>query len=185
MKPAPPDAPPGSPTDAPPDAPPDSPTDAPPDAPPDSPPDSPIASPIHRIGQHTVELYGQTFIFRLHGSFSLAEAKQYTALLDSLTAAGGPLFGILDLQNASGLDPQTRAWIGRWARQAQILGIAAVGASPVMRTVLTLLSNVTRLLSRRSRPMAFCVTEAEARAWVAAQRALLASACPSPELSPP
>lgn len=161
------------------------PPDAPPDAPPGSPTDAPSGSPIHRIGQHTVELSGQTFITRLQGCFTLAEAKQYTALLDSLTAAAGPLFGILDMHNASGPDPQTRAWIGRWTRHAQVLGIAAVGASPVMRTVLTLLSNVTRLLSRRSRPMAFCATEAEARAWVAAQRALLASAGPSPELSQP
>lgn len=61
----------------------------------------------------------------------------------------------------------------------------AFGASAVMRTVLTLLSNVTRLLSRRARPMTFCATEAEAQAWVAAQKAQLGSSRPSPELAQP
>ena len=128
------------------------------------------AAPVYRFGAHAVELEDDLVIARFRGVLTVAEAQVFTAHVDAITAARGPVYTVLDMRQALGPEPQAREWIGQWGKHAQIHASAVFGANTVLRVVLTLLSNATRLLFRRSPPLGFCADELEARAWVVEQR---------------
>ena len=79
------------------------------------------------------------------------------------------------MRGATGPTPQARAWIGQWGKHAQVRGTAVFGASSMMRIILTLMTNATRSMFHRTPPIAFCVDEPKALAWVAEQRSKLRS----------
>ncbi len=81
-----------------------------------------------------------------------------------------------DVSAGASIPPQVRRWIGEWHKthpQAASDGSAIVfGASPVVRTLITLVNSGVRLLGISNGDLAFAKSEADAWAIIAQRRKL-------------
>jgi hypothetical protein len=126
------------------------------------------------IGSHRVLVDGDTVLTRYVGVPELVHLREIHQHFDRVLVEHGRLFIINDMSH-SGVPPtEARRWIADWARTRRVSGIANFGASLPIRMLQSLVLNAARLVG--SHPMGNIVNtagEAEAFAWVAAQRRLL------------
>lgn len=104
------------------------------------------------------------------GFFSPEAAK---AALEELKAAGKGMdrvYLIMDLTRVTGLDPRARKIAAEVMADFPLVGTVLIGASFPVRVVIHFVNGVGKLIHGKDRPFAFVSNEAEALAWVDAER---------------
>ncbi|HZF47336.1 MAG TPA: STAS/SEC14 domain-containing protein [Polyangiaceae bacterium] len=127
------------------------------------------------IGNQRVRVEGDTVFSRWSGSPSMAEIQGYHAVLERVLAEAGKVYCLIDMRNSERPSPEARQWMTGWARRFQVTALAGFGANFAMRTVATLMSRAVRFFKSDMPVMEFFETEAEARVYLAAERARIAA----------
>lgn len=122
------------------------------------------------VGQHLMEREKDLSSIRLRGNLSLEEAQVFHAMVERSLETYGRAYVLVDASEAGLISATTRRWIARWNQEHLVSGVAIYGGSLVARTLLTLLLNAIMLMGRQNFPAVFVRTEADARAWLTAQR---------------
>ncbi len=112
------------------------------------------------------------FVVRVRGDVVLADVEHMFAELRRLAAGADRVFWMTDIVQLGTISPDARKRAAR-SPEMPIEGAVICGGSLLQRMAATLALNASRLLrgSRPLKPVLFTTTEAEGRAWVAAQRA--------------
>lgn len=126
------------------------------------------------IGTHRVCVLGDTVLTRYIGVPEREQVMVIHGYFDRVLAEHGRLFVINDMRR-TGIPPaDARRWMAEWARTHVVTGIANFGASLPIRMLQSLLLHAAALIgSRPEIPTVNLGDEAEAFAWVAAQRRAL------------
>jgi hypothetical protein len=82
----------------------------------------------------------------------------------------GRIFIIIDQSQAGTTPPESRRFLAEWNKRHNLGGVALFGGNAAVRALATLITTAIRLIRPSSAPMVFTANEAEARAWVAAQK---------------
>ena len=127
------------------------------------------------IGNQRVRVEGDTVFSRWSGSPSMAEIQGYHAVLERVIAEKGRVFCLIDMANTHHPPPEARQWLTEWSRRFHIDAIAGFRASFAVRVASTLILRAIRFFKGSALIMEFFETEAEARAFLAAERARLAA----------
>ncbi len=125
------------------------------------------------FGAHTFRIEPELVSVRLVGTVSLIEAAEFTALLEQAHALHGELYMLFDAAQLDTIVPPARRLFVDWLRRHPRILVASAnfGGGVVQRTMAQLLASAVRLLVGFLPPQSYHETEAEARAWLAAQRA--------------
>lgn len=127
--------------------------------------------PWEHQGTHRFYREEDLLYFELHGLFTLADAQRLYVELESLERAHGYALTAYDARAVTGMDADSRRYLGEKTRgRAERRALAVIGASFALRTILGLVQNGARLAGRPVPKTAFCSTQSEALAWLAAQR---------------
>jgi hypothetical protein len=124
-------------------------------------------------GSHFYRVDGDFIRWRLHGPIELEDLRLMFEVWARVAQAYGGCMTVLDVRDGVSLSAQARHYVGQRSRTVPLKGSTAiVGASFMLRTIVTLLQNASRLLGR-ALPMAyFCNTLEEADDWIAKEREL-------------
>lgn len=125
------------------------------------------------IGNHKIRVEGDIVNSVWDGPSTLAEIQAYHVVLERVIAERGRAFTLIDMRKAHRPPPDGREWITTWSESHELAAVACFGASFTVRTFATLLLRAIRLVKRPGGVMAFFETEAQARAFLAAERARL------------
>lgn len=106
------------------------------------------------------------------GAVTGEHTKRVLELVDALEAP--KLFILVDISESGIPSPRDRQVMSEARIYERLAGMAIVGAGYSVRTVMAMLLRAARLLTKQSVNAAFFRTEAEGRAWLAAERARLA-----------
>src|SRR5205809_571647 len=99
------------------------------------------------IGTHRVLVAGDTVLTRYIGVPELVDMMAIHQRFDRVLAEHGRLFVINDMRHSGIPSPEARRWLGEWARNHKIAGIANFGASFPIRMLQSLILRATGLLS--------------------------------------
>lgn len=122
-------------------------------------------------GRHVITSEGDIQSIKLRGTLSIDDASAFHAVLEESVRRHGTAYVLADASQGVSVPPETRRWIAEWNQSHHVSGVAIYGSSLVARTLLTLVLQAIAFLRRNPVPSVFVKTEAEARAWIAEQRA--------------
>lgn len=124
--------------------------------------------------QQVVQTDGDTVFVRRTGETQLADVKRMCAAMETTLAAHGRGFWLFDLSEAGGFGSEARVWAAEWEKKYHVTGLSAFGGSLQIRSMTRLIANAIKASCplRADFVTSFVDTEAEARAWIDAQRAL-------------
>lgn len=123
------------------------------------------------IGKHRICIEQDVVYVVIQGDIQGDEVVTLCEELTQVQRQYGLVFDILDATAAGGMSAEARRQVGEWYRQNHLeIEIAVFGASLLLRTLFSLMTNALRLLSRNHLLMHFVATEGEAKAWVAERR---------------
>ncbi|WP_437600701.1 STAS/SEC14 domain-containing protein [Sorangium sp. So ce590] len=106
----------------------------------------------------------------IHGDVTGDRARTILGALRRLAESGREVLVLADARHTGAIPPSVRKVVAEEVRSARIDAVAILGAGFSLRVILTLLAKGVQLLTGRSYPQQFFGTEAEARAWLLAQR---------------
>ncbi len=117
----------------------------------------------------------------LHGDLTDDRARAVVGALRRVAESGREVLVLADADHTGALPPSARKAVAEELRSVRIDAVAILGAGFSLRVILTLLAKGVQILTGQSYPQQFFGTEAEARAWLLAQRdALRARRAPVP-----
>lgn len=123
------------------------------------------------IGKHRIRIEEDVVYVVIQGDIQGDEVVTLCEELTQIQRQYGLVFDILDATAAGGMSAEARRQVGEWYRQNHLeIEIAVFGASRLLRTLFSLMTNALRMLSRNHLLMHFVATESEAKAWVAERR---------------
>lgn len=125
----------------------------------------------HRIGNHRIRVEGDLVFSVWDGPSTLEEIQAYHAINERVIAEHGRLFSLIDMRKAHRPPPEARKWITEWSSRFHINAVACFGTSFTVRTFANLLVRAIRLIKGPEGVIAFFDTEAQARAFLDAERA--------------
>jgi hypothetical protein len=131
----------------------------------------------HRIGSHTLTVEGDTAFITLVSDLQVDQVRIILSVIDSIGGGQGNFYVLADLRKLEGITPESRRLAGEWKGIARAGGTAIIGASVITRSLVTLVSRASTLLSktRKTGEVAFFKTEDEARTWLATCRVRMAA----------
>lgn len=126
-----------------------------------------------RIGPHTVRINGNLAELTLVGMIGAEHMPPVLALLDGANGGAGRCYVLADLRSVAGVSPDARRIASQWSGVRRIHGIAVIGASLIIRTLVLLVARANTLLSgtTKSTKIAFFQEADEALAWLQQSRA--------------
>ncbi|WP_437757012.1 STAS/SEC14 domain-containing protein [Sorangium sp. So ce1389] len=107
------------------------------------------------------------------GDLSEEIARSIAAASRRIAESGREVLVLADVSRLKAIPPDVRKLMASGMVPARHDAVAVLGASFTLRVVATLTARSLRLLTSRSYPVDFFVTEAEARAWLLAQREVI------------
>lgn len=127
----------------------------------------------HQIGPHTVGLDGDLVELTLTGLIAAEHMPRVLQLIDSMNGGSGSCYVFADLRGVESVSPDARRIASKWPGVRRVRGIAIVGASLVVQTLVLLVSRANTLLSgtTKTAKVAFFKSDSEARAWLQKTRA--------------
>lgn len=136
----------------------------------------PSTTTTRTIDDNIVRLEDDLVFVELHGRMSVAAAEALAEIYESAIKRNGYILILIDIDESVliGADPKARRILVDWNKQySRTLAAAAFGGSAAVRVMLTLMNNAVRVLSGHAQPFQIFKTEAQARTFLAAQRARL------------
>ena len=123
-----------------------------------------------RFGSHHAVVDGLILVVRTDGPFTEVDAKTFMDFVEAQHDRLGNLGLLVFVSGSVSFTPQARQHMGsRTAPDLPGLPMAVLGASLIVRTVLTLVVNAIRLTSRQGIPLRFFSSEETARGWLTEQ----------------
>lgn len=139
-------------------------------------PTDPSTTTARTLDDNIVRLEDDLVFVELHGRMSVAAAEALAEIYESTIKRHGYILILIDIEESVliGADPKARRILVDWNKQySRKLAAAAFGGSAAVRVMLTLMNNAVRVLSGHAQPFQTFKTEAQARTFLAAQRARL------------
>ncbi len=127
------------------------------------------------VGSHFVEVEGDLLKLTAHGSFTLEDMKEFSALADEHAGGHGYLLILNNLADGKLVSPEARKYSAQQIREAKKHGpiyaaSASFGASTLLRGAAALYFAMLRLLSDGDQDYCMAKTEEEARAYLDERR---------------
>lgn len=130
-----------------------------------------MATEPKRLGRHLLVQEGDTLVFRMVGTFTMADAAPFYAIVERVYGQHGRCFLLTDVTEMGHVELEARRYVAQRSEQ-QIDAIAVVGANAAIRTIAELMFAAIRLMRRRkAAAIEFVKDEAEARRWLASRGA--------------
>lgn len=136
------------------------------------------------VGTHEVRVEDDIVFLIQRGDYTHDDAIKMHAEMGHLLDSIGRAFALVDQSRAGKTDPGARKMIVEWNKKYKASGSAIFGGSVVSRAAATLILSAIRLFAPDTSPVVFFSSEAEARAWIAAQRAKIMTHQPGAGASP-
>ncbi|WP_437314795.1 STAS/SEC14 domain-containing protein [Sorangium sp. So ce385] len=114
----------------------------------------------------------------VEGDLSDDMAREIAAACKGLSDSGREVLVLSDTRRIGTISPSARKVMASEMRAVRFDAIALFGASFAVRVVSTLAAKSVQILTQQSYPVQFFETEAEARAWLLAQRDALRGSRP-------
>lgn len=122
-------------------------------------------------GIHSIRVVEDTVEVRQRGIMNLAEALEYFNWVEAVTASHGYSLCLFDQNQAAGITPEARNFIGQRAKELDSpTAMAAFGGSLAMRTVGWLMIRAINMIRRPPILMGFFSMESDARAYLSIHR---------------
>jgi hypothetical protein len=128
------------------------------------------------VGKHVIRAEGDTFFLACHELMNQEEAIEVHTEIEKILLHQHRVFIIVDYRHGAGTTPEARRWIGEWNERHKANGVAIYGnTGATARALIAMIFAVIRFFRKASLPMVWVKNEAEAVAWVTAERNSLAS----------
>lgn len=137
------------------------------------------------VGTHELHVEEDIVYLIQKGDYTRDDAIKMHAEMGHLLNSIGRAFALVDQSRAGKTDPEARRMIVEWNKKFKASGSAIFGGGVVSRAAATLILSAIRLFVPNTSPVVFKETEAEARAWISAQRAKILGTQPSTEVNAP
>jgi hypothetical protein len=136
-----------------------------------------MATPIeHRvIGTHRIQIEGDIVFLIQEGDYPVEDAHKPHAEIEAVLGKLGRAFILVDQTHGGQTTSAARKAITEWNKKHKASGAAIFGGGIATRAAATLVVSAVRLFRPDTMPTVFTQNEAEGRAWIAAQRAKLAT----------
>jgi hypothetical protein len=138
------------------------------------------ASEWQSIGKHRFRVEGDLIYSVWDGPSTLAEIQAANAMIERVIAEHGRAFCLHDMRKAHRPPPDARQWLTEWSARVKVAAVACFGTSFTVRTFATLLVRAIRFLKGPEGILEFFETEAQARAFINAERARAEPPAPRP-----
>lgn len=130
-------------------------------------------------GRHVLRTKDDTFFLTCHGQMNRDEAIVVHAEIEGILRRIGHAFIVVDVRDGDGATPECRRWIGEWNERHRATGVAIYGnTGTAARSIIAMVFAIIRFCRKSSLPMMWVKNEAEAMAWVAAERNKLVGLSP-------
>lgn len=120
----------------------------------------------------SVEAYvdGTTVVFIPRSDLTEEHLKQYLTCCEQVIAKAGYYTSLIDISQLGVISSGVRKRAVEWARRQPVISsqIALFGGNAVRKTLVMLLLRAVQILAGKALNVRFFGTEAEARAWLAA-----------------
>ena len=127
-----------------------------------------------QFGKHLMRIDGDVLFARTQGDITGDEVLTLLGHLQQVERQHGYVFEVVDASVGGTMSAEARHKNADWHKQHRIhIEVVVFGASLLIRTLVTLLTNAFRLLGSKQINPHFVASEAEAWAWVDARRAEL------------
>lgn len=136
-----------------------------------------------QAGAHSAEVEGDLVLLRLVGDLNEAEAVQVMAAAAAVQDIYGYHLGLSDLRSFGRVLPDARRYIGEWTKRHSLGVNASFGGSVVAFAIATLIHRAASMIRGQESSFGFFKTEAEARAWLDAQRPRVQAQVPAPKVT--
>ena len=123
-----------------------------------------------QTGAHTAEVEDDLVLLRLIGDLSEPECVRILAAAEAVQSVYGYHLGLSDLRSFGTMSPEARRYLGVWSKRYSLGVNASFGGSAMAFAIATLIHRAVSMIRRQESKFAFFKTEAEARAWLYAQR---------------
>jgi hypothetical protein len=123
-----------------------------------------------QIGEHRLEVDGDTLLIRAEHEVTLEDAARSHAVAKRIYAEHGYFYQIIDAARGRTPSPEVRKRMAETSKDIDC-AIVIINAGAIMRAAATLMLGALRYVSGRQRTVVFLKDEAEARAWIANHRA--------------
>ena len=129
------------------------------------------------FGPHTLS-FEEPDIVRLvpQGQIQLREVREMILWVREFQRSREALYLLVDAHKGTGFSAESRRALNEDRSLVPYTGVAFFGTSFTLRTIANMMGRANELMGRASIPTVFTATEAEARTWLAAQRAAHARA---------
>ena len=127
-------------------------------------------SQTREVGPHRAQLDQSVLRLELEGEVTVAHAAQLMEFIFASDAAQDRLGLLIVTKSKLAISAEARRFLVKSSRSTRpSMPTAVIGTGALVRALLTLLLNATRLTMRKEVPAAFFATEAEALPWLHAQ----------------
>lgn len=138
-------------------------------------PDRDAPPPDLMVGAHEVYREGDLLKVVMHGAYTIADMQRFVDLTEAQAAVQGYVLVLVDIDDGKGMSAEVRRFAAQKNREAAARGPiyganASYGGSAIMRGVGALFLAMIRLLGGGGVRTNLSATEAEARAFLDAQR---------------
>lgn len=123
-----------------------------------------------QIGPHVTLITNDVMHNTLRGDLILADLQELLQIVERVRAQRGMIFLLTDTRQLGTIEPAARQYGVKWARTHTVEGSAIYGAGLMARALITLIERAITLVRAHHAPTVFFATEAQARAWIDAQR---------------
>ena len=127
---------------------------------------------VTKIGAHRVSLEGDTMRVVFQGLVSLPEIQAIVAVLTRWQQERkGIQYLFYDASRLLPFEPDVKRWVMNDFKGPPLRGVLVVGASPTLRVMMTVVLKTLELVRQKlERPIILLKTEADALAWIEADR---------------
>lgn len=120
-----------------------------------------------QVGEHRTWIEGDVMRVIRDGPVNLAEMQELHRLLDHWHLERGVNYLLMDIRGMPPPEPEVRKWMAQPKNAAPIRAVIAVGASPAVRAISTLMRKAMELVGHRARtPFLMMKSDEEALAWI-------------------
>ena len=131
---------------------------------------------VHHIGGHRMVVEGDVAVVTINGSADEEDVRRMLKVYDGIVQRHGRYACLVFSAAMENVPPKSRRMLAEWPYAHTCYGIAIIGASFTVRTVIGLFVRAQYILGLSKAPTEFFKTEAEARAFLrkCRQQALVA-----------
>lgn len=134
----------------------------------------------HQIGNHDVELDGDTVFLQFCGDCSPQDIGGILRIIDSIGGSKDKIYILADLSALDKVSPETRRIASQWPGVGRIAGTAIIGATLITRAMVTLVARASTFLSHtpKTGEPYFCKSKEDAQRLIDSLRAARAGSAP-------